>query len=93
MKVIKIVRNTAIAVAFVATTALISGCGGVSEAEMAQLNNLRSEVNSLQSQANSLKDERASLEKEIAAKQEKLADCNKQKEETKANLEKMSSGK
>ncbi len=91
MKVTKIVRNTVIVTAFAVTTAFLSGCGGVSEAEMAQLNNLRSEVNSLQSQANSLKDERASLEKEIAAKQEKLAECNKQKEETKANLEKMSS--
>ncbi len=91
MKIVKVVRNTAIIAAFAVTTAFLSGCGGVSEAEMAQLNNLKSEVSSLQSQANSLKDERASLEKEIAAKTEKLAQCNKEKEETKANLEKMSS--
>ena len=90
MKIVKVVRNTAIIAAFAVTTAFLSGCGGVSEAEMAQLNSLKSEVNSLQSQANSLKDERASLEKEIAAKTAKLAECNKQKEETKANLEKMS---
>jgi septal ring factor EnvC (AmiA/AmiB activator) len=91
MKIIKIVRNTTIVAVFCVATALISGCGGVSEAEMAQLNNLRSEVNSLQATANSLKDQRASLEKDIAAKQEKLAECNKEKEETKANLDKMSS--
>jgi outer membrane murein-binding lipoprotein Lpp len=91
MKIVKVVRNTAIISAFAITTAFLSGCGGVSEAEMAQLNNLKSEVNSLQSQANSLKDERANLEKEIAAKTEKLAQCNKEKEETKANLEKLSS--
>lgn len=85
----KVVRNIAIIAAFVATTAFLSGCGGVSDAEMAQLNSLRSEVKSLQSQADSLKTERANLEKEIAAKNDKLAQCNKQKEETKANLEKM----
>lgn len=90
MKVMKLVRNTAIISAFAITTAFLSGCGGVSDAEMAQLNTLRGEVSSLQSQANSLKDERASLEKEIAAKNDKLAQCNKVKEETKANLEKMS---
>jgi outer membrane murein-binding lipoprotein Lpp len=90
MKVMKLVRNTAIISAFAITTAFLSGCGGVSDAEMAQLNTLRGEVNSLQSQANSLKDERASLEKEIAAKNDKLAQCNKVKEETKANLDKMS---
>jgi outer membrane murein-binding lipoprotein Lpp len=91
MKVVKVVRNTALIAAFVATTAFLSGCGGVSDAEMAQLNSLKSEVSSLQSQANSLKDERANLEKEIAAKTDKLAQCNKEKEETKANLEKLSS--
>ncbi len=89
MKVVKVVRNTAIIAAFAVTTAFLSGCGGVSEAEMAQLNTLRGEVTSLQSQANSLKEERANLEKEIAAKNEKLAQCNKEKEETKANLDKM----
>jgi outer membrane murein-binding lipoprotein Lpp len=91
MKIVKIVRNTAIVGAFVATTAFLSGCGGVSEAEMAQLNQLRSDVNSLQTQSNQLKDQRASLEKEIAEKQDKLAQCNKEKEETQANLDKMAS--
>jgi len=93
MKIAKVLRNTAIIAAFGITTAVLSGCGGVSEAEMAQLNNLQSEVNSLQSTTNSLKDERASLEKEIAAKNDKLAQCTKEKEETKANLDKMSSNK
>ena len=91
MKIVKIVRNTAIVAAFVVATAFLSGCGGVSEAEMAQLNQLKSEVNSLQTQSNQLKDQRASLEKEIAAKQDKLAQCSKEKEETQANLNQMSS--
>ena len=90
MKVVKVVRNTALIAAFAVTTAFLSGCGGVSDAEMAQLNSLRSEVKSLQTQADSLKEERANLEKEIAAKNDKLAQCNKQKEETKANLDKLS---
>ncbi len=90
MKVAKVLKSTVIIATFAVTTAFLSGCGGVSDAEMAQLNNLQSEVQSLQSQANSLKDERASLEKEIAQKEAKLQECNKQKEETKANLEKLS---
>ena len=44
MKIVKIFRNTTIVAAFIVTTAFLSGCGGVSEAEMAQLNQLRSDV-------------------------------------------------
>ena len=57
MKVMKAVRYTAIVAMFAGATAILSGCGGVSDAEMAQLNNLRAEVSSLQAQANSLKDQ------------------------------------
>ena len=55
MKVMKAVRYTAIVAMFAGATAILSGCGGVSDAEMAQLNNLRAEVNSLQAQSNSFK--------------------------------------
>jgi chromosome segregation ATPase len=89
MKVIKVVRNTAIVAMFAGATAILSGCGGVSDAQMAELNNLRAEVNSLQAQSNSLKDQRDALQKEIAAKNAKLEECNKAKAETKANLDKM----
>lgn len=89
MKIVRVVRNTALIATFAVTAAVLSGCGGVSDAEMAQLNSLQKEVTSLQTQATSLKDERAKLEKEIAEKTAKLEQCNKEKEETKANLEKM----
>jgi len=89
MKVIKAVKYTAIVAMFAGATAIMSGCGGVSDAEMAQLNNLRAEVNSLQAQANSLKDQKADLQKQISAKNAKLEECNKMKAETKANLDKM----
>ncbi len=56
---------------------------------MAQLNALRDEVKSLESEANRLKDERAKLEGEIQTINRKLAECNKQKEETRANLDKL----
>lgn len=89
MKVMKVVRYTAVVAMFAGATAILSGCGGVSDTQMADLNNLRAEVNSLQAQSNSLKDQRDALQKEIAAKNAKLEECNKMKAETKANLDKM----
>lgn len=89
MKIIKLVRNTAVVAVFAVTVAMMSGCGGVSDAEMQQLQDLRTEVNSLQSQADQLKDQRASLQKEINDRNSKLQQCEKDKEETKANLSKM----
>ena len=68
---------------------LLTGCGGVSEAQLAQLDALKQEVRSLEDEANTLKDDRANLEAQISDINKKLAECNKQKEETKANLEKL----
>ncbi len=89
MNISKYVRSTIAIAAFAITAFVMSGCGGVSDAEMAQLNDLRSEVKSLQTTADSLKEERSNLEKDIAAKNAKLQECAKDKEETKANLDKM----
>ena len=79
--------------AVLGTTLVVwSGCGGVDETQMAELNNLRDEVNSLESEANSLKEERSRLEREIAEKNAKLQQCEKDKEETRANLNKLPTG-
>jgi septal ring factor EnvC (AmiA/AmiB activator) len=69
--------------------AFLAGCGGVSDAQYAELNALRDEVKSLEADANSMRDTKAQLESEIQTINRKLAECNKQKEETKANLEKL----
>jgi phage shock protein A len=69
--------------------ALVAGCGGLSEAQIAELNALRDEVKTLEAEANSLRDQKSQLETEIQTINRKLAECNKQKEETKANLEKL----
>jgi septal ring factor EnvC (AmiA/AmiB activator) len=71
------------------SAALFVGCGGVSDAQLAELEALRQEVSSIESEANRLKDERANLESQIQDTNRKLAECAKQKEETKANLEKL----
>ena len=89
MNIIKLARNMAVVAVFAFTVATMSGCGGVSDAQMQQLQDLRTEVNSLQSQADQLKDQRASLQKEINDRNSKLQQCEKDKEETKANLNKM----
>jgi septal ring factor EnvC (AmiA/AmiB activator) len=89
MKLNNVIKHSAIAATFIVATALLSGCGGVSEAQMNELNALRADDSSLQSQANSLRDQRSSLEKDIADKNAKLEQCNKEKQETKANLDKL----
>jgi septal ring factor EnvC (AmiA/AmiB activator) len=89
MILMKNLKAPLIAATIFASTAFLAGCGGVSDAEMAQLNTLRDQVSSLEKEANDLKDQRAKLEGEIQNINRKLAECNKQKEETKANLEKL----
>ncbi|HVO73979.1 MAG TPA: hypothetical protein VMT35_08155 [Ignavibacteriaceae bacterium] len=89
MKLIKLVGNSLIIAAFAASAGMLSGCGGVDEAQMAELNNLRSEVAALEQEANSLKEERGNLEKEMAEKNAQLQKCAQDKETTQSNLEKL----
>ncbi len=89
MNIIKVVKNTMVTGVLGIILIAWSGCGGVSEAQLAELNGLRNEVNSLESEANSLKEERSRLEREIADKNAKLQQCEKDKEETRANLKKL----
>ena len=48
---------------------MLVGCGGVSEEQMQQLNDLKAEVDALQSQVNARNDEKSALQKQIADKQ------------------------
>jgi len=89
MSLIKSFRTPVLAAVMFVSVTLIAGCGGLSEAQIAELNSLREEVKSLESEASSLRDQKAQLESEIQTINRKLAECNKQKEETKANLEKL----
>lgn len=89
MNITKSLKTIVLAGGIALTTAFLSGCGGLSEAQLKELSDLRSAVSSLEKEAASLKDERAQLEKQIEETNRKLAECNKQKEETKANLEKL----
>jgi septal ring factor EnvC (AmiA/AmiB activator) len=88
MNLLKNFRTPVIAAAVFISMAIMAGCG-LSEEQITELNNLREEVKSLEAEANTLKDQRAQLESEIQTINRKLAECNKQKEETKANLEKL----
>lgn len=89
MKLNKLFKIPALIGALILGAALLAGCGGVSDAQYAELDALRQEVRSLESEANTLKDERAELEAQISDMNRKLAECNKQKEETRANLNKI----
>ncbi|NWF88981.1 MAG: hypothetical protein HXY50_05905 [Ignavibacteriaceae bacterium] len=89
MNLIKAVRNLVIITAITASASFLTGCGGLSEAQLEELRGLKSEVSSLEAEAKSLKDERAKLERDVAEKNAKLQQCNKEKEETKANLTKL----
>ncbi|UCH66804.1 MAG: hypothetical protein JSW63_06695 [Ignavibacterium sp.] len=89
MNLKKSLKMPAFAGALIVSAALLAGCGGVSDAQYAELDALRQEVRSLEGEANTLKDERAELEAQISGMNRKLAECNKQKEETRANLNKI----
>lgn len=89
MNLLKSLKIPVVAGALILSASLLAGCGGVSEAQFAELDALTAEVRSLESEANTLKDERASLEAEISEINRKLAECDKQKEETRVNLEKL----
>jgi len=88
MNLLKSFKTPLIAAIFFISIALLAGCG-LSDAQIAELNNLRAEVKSLEADANSMKDTKAQLESEIQTINRKLAECNKQKEETQANLQKL----
>jgi septal ring factor EnvC (AmiA/AmiB activator) len=89
MKLTNAIKLSAVAASFIIASAFMSGCGGLSDTQINDLKNLRADVSSLQAQANSLKDQRTSLEKDIAEQNAKLQQCNKEKDETKANLDKL----
>jgi len=89
MRKVKRMFGTGLIVALFVGLLTVTGCSGVSEEQIAELEALRSEVKSLEKEVNSLKSEKAALEKEIAEKNAKLDDCAKQKAETKKNLEKI----
>ncbi|NWF50050.1 MAG: hypothetical protein HXY49_05870 [Ignavibacteriaceae bacterium] len=89
MKILKIVRNSLFITFFAVTALILSSCGGLSEAQIAELNNLRNEVKSLEDEVQALKEEKSRLEKEIQEKNLKLAQCEKEKQQTQANLQKL----
>lgn len=89
MRKMKRIFGTALAVALFVGMLGVTGCSGISEEQVAELEALRSEVKSLEKDVNALKSEKAALEREIAEKNAKLDECAKLKAETKKNLEKM----
>ena len=88
MNLLKSFKTPLIAAIFFVSIALLAGCG-LSDAQIAELKNLKEEVKSLEADVNSLRDTKAQLESEIQTINRKLAVCNEQKEETRANLEKL----
>lgn len=89
MNIIKSLRTAVFFGGIALTTAFFSGCGGLSDAQIKELSDLKSLTTSLEAEANSLKDERAKLEAQIEETNRKLAECEKQKEEARANLDKL----
>lgn len=84
-----IVRSFAFSVIF--TLLIFTGCSGVSEQEMAELEALRSEVKALDDQISTLKSQKNMFETEIAEKNARLDECAKLREETQQNLKKLGS--
>ncbi len=53
-------------VVMLAGSTFIVGCGGLSDEQIQQLNDLKAEVDALQSQVNAKNDEKSNLQKQIA---------------------------
>ena len=53
-------------------SSFLVGCGGVSEEQMQQLNDLKAEVDALQSQVNAKNDEKSDLQRQIADQDAKI---------------------
>ena len=53
MNIMKSLKTAAVVGSLAFSTVYLSGCGGVSDAQMKELNDLRASVKSLESQANS----------------------------------------
>lgn len=85
----KRIINSALIVVLFAGMIGFTGCSGVSEEQMAELDALRSEVKALEKEVGSLKADKAAIEKEIAEKNAKLEQCAKEKAEVKKNLDKI----
>jgi hypothetical protein len=62
MNITKSLRTAVLFGGIALTTAFFSGCGGLSDAQIKELSDLKSLTASLEAEANSLRDERAKLE-------------------------------
>lgn len=71
-------------VALTGSTMLV-GCGGVSEEQIQQLNDLKAEVDALQSQVNAKNDEKSNLQKQIADKEAATRELQGIAEQTRKN--------
>ncbi len=79
-----------LAALFVASSIGFTGCTGVSEEEMAQLDALKSEVSALENESSNLQGEKSKLERDIAERKAALEKCNQTKEQLNQNLNKVS---
>lgn len=59
-------------VVMLAGSTFIVGCGGLSDEQIQQLNDLKAEVDALQSQVNAKNDEKSGLQKQIADKEAEI---------------------
>jgi len=66
-------------------SSMIAGCGGVSEEQIQQLNDLKAEVDALQSQVNARNDEKSALQKQIADKEASIKELQGIAEQTRKN--------
>lgn len=64
---------------------MLVGCGGVSEEQMQQLNDLKAEVDALQSQVNARNDEKSALQKQIADREASIKELQGIAEQTRKN--------
>lgn len=82
----KLTKSLFVALLFAGMLSFVGCGGGVSEEQMAQLEELRAEVGKLSKDINSLKNERTNLQRSIASKKAELEKCKEMQEKVNQNL-------
>lgn len=79
MRLSRLAKRTGFLSIFVVTSMVLSSCNGITEEQLAKLNELRETEQRLESEVAQAKNQLSKINKELAARKKELNDCTKDK--------------